>query len=73
MARIGKIAMAASIYIISKERNQRIFLAKMRTENQVMKEIEEWVRAKAWNWMGKRNLSSWVVCKSWGLDESNLL
>ena len=70
--RVGRVAMAATIYNFWRERNQRISQDRRRVKSQVMKEIEECVRAKAWNWKGKRNLESWMVCESWGFNECNL-
>lgn len=62
--RIGKLAMATAIYCVWQERNQRIFQQRIRSNVQVLKDIEGYVKAKAWLWESKRNYSNWVVCRS---------
>ena len=50
MARIGRIGVAVAIYCIWLERNQRIFSSRNCSVDIVIRNIEEYVRAKAWNW-----------------------
>lgn len=64
-----KLAMAASIYCVWQERNQIIYQQRIKSAMQVLKDVEANVMSQGIV-LESENL---VVCKSWGLDERNLL
>ena len=68
-ARVGRVAMAAAVYSIWYERNQRIFASKCNSESQVIESISTLLSAKVCNWQVKRTYVNWLVCKNWGFDE----
>lgn len=65
MARVGRIAIYAAVYCVWQECNQIIFCNKIRTLDVVVKDIEDYVGTKAWDW-------HWILFKNWGIDENRL-
>lgn len=52
-----------------KEINQRNFQGRMRSEEQVMKEIAANVVVVACHWKSKKSFLNSIVSNTWGLDE----
>ncbi|KAI8535796.1 hypothetical protein RHMOL_Rhmol10G0201900 [Rhododendron molle] len=68
---IYKLSLAASIYVLWRERNLRIFQNKSRDVNGVTSEIFNSVRAKASSWSTiKFSAHNRQICDTWLLDSS---
>ena len=72
-ARILRVAFCATIYCLWQERNKRIFQHCNCSSDNVIRDIEGYICAKARNWSVKRNLENWEVCHKWGIVESILI
>lgn len=59
-AREGKIAFDVAVNSIWQERN-------LRAGEVIVKDIENYVSAKACIWQVSRKYNNWSVCKSWGI------
>lgn len=57
------------MFFLLRLRKNRIFRRKFSNSKCVVIDIENYVRAKAWQWRVSRNYANWVVCKNWGLGE----
>lgn len=68
-ARLRRVAMAVAVYYLWQKRNKRIFATKCCIKSVVIRDIENYVKAKANNWRVKRKFNNWCCCKGWGLDE----
>lgn len=72
-AKIGKLVFTVTVYSIWEERNKRIFTGNNRREEVLVKEIGNYIAAKAHCWTVKRTFRNWVICNRWGLVERILI
>lgn len=58
--------MAAAVYCVWQEHNNRIFVNRYCTVDGVVRNIEEFVRAKMWNWQKPRTYMNWLCVENGG-------
>lgn len=62
-ARVGRVAFAVVVYSIWQERNYRIFQNHYRTVNKVLKDVDNYFRARMWEWKIRRSYYNWLICR----------
>ena len=50
-----------------------VFFGRSTTIDVIVKDIENYVRAKAYKWQVNRTYSNWLVCRRWGISERVLV
>lgn len=54
----------ASVYSVGQERNQCTFQNKFRSEDVLLRDLENYVWGRTWNWKVVRSFNNWFVCNS---------
>ena len=72
-ARLGRITMATAVCCVWQEHNNRIFVNRCCIVDGVVRNIEEFVRAKKWNWQCPRTYMNWFMCRKWGVADDRVL
>jgi len=63
LSRIGRLAFVVTVYFVWMERNQRKIDCKNIIESAIVKEVENFVIAKACTWSVRRSYTNWATCK----------
>lgn len=72
-AKIRSLALAATVYMIWRERNYRIFRHMGKDWRVGLHQIEDLIKDATWRWRAKRSFANWAICKEWGLKDTIML
>ena len=72
-AKIRSLSIAAMVYFVWQERNNRIFKDARHSWEYVLTRIAENIRDVSWHWRARREYNNWLVCREWGLADHIIL